>query len=603
MSDENRLLLSRYVDGELTPSETDEVESLLARSPEARRYLESLHGLRRRIRYELAEPGPDVTGRVLEAIGGGVGHARPIRSRLLPAFAAGLAAGVFFVGLALQRPSTVAVADIPSRVLEAQSSVFALDAQISVVERGWHPEVPERNYLGRVSYRAPESLVVVLEDQTTYPNSDWQPNDSTRVVAESTSWESAIPGCPISGLPDCLLDEPRVQLVEGREPFPDSLPAPLDLIVPVGGFAGAAEPDLIGLEMVNGRQAVGVEVSVAQAQALLDGLTGAGHWRAFHPTDVAQLWLDSEFLFPLRLQVYPAANEDRMLWAARNGYDDAVSVPILEVDWSEITTTGSSTPTLPDHPPGLVGIDAGFNESALSNAVLLGIEVPEGMTIHRTGTLESGGPTVSITSWSDGRAWLKVSSTTAWPGGQLFGEMGVPVRQVGLSDGVAYVNERGDRIGLHSDAVDLIVTGSVGTETLLEVAESLDVVGLDVPRDWAEASVVTLEEARELVPLLLQPLGLVGFGPPSVRLLPGSVELGFAGPGNRGFTLIQAAEDSLTPPLEADVRGVEVRGINARYSPSRGVLEWVEGELAVTLQSETLALEELVVIADSLAAS
>jgi hypothetical protein len=67
--------------------------------------------------------------------------------------------------------------------------------------------------------------------------------------------------------------------------------------------------------------------------------------------------------------------------------------------------------------------------------------------------------------------------------------------------------------------------------------------------------------------------------------------------------LIQAAEDSLTPPLEADVRGVEVRGINARYSPSRGVLEWVEGELAVTLQSETLALEELVVIADSLAAS
>jgi hypothetical protein len=290
-----------------------------------------------------------------------------------------------------------------------------------------------------------------------------------------------------------------------------------------------------------------------------------------------------------------------MLWAARNGYDDAVSVPILEVDWSEITTTGSSTPTLPDQPPGLVGIDAGFEESAFSNAVLLGIEVPEGMTIHRTGTLESGGPTVSITSWSDGRAWLKVSSTTTWPGGRLFGDVGVPARQVGLSEGVAYLSERGDRIGLHSDALDLIVTGSVGTQTLIEVADSLDIVGLEIPGGWAEASVVTLDEARELVPLLLQPVGLLGFGPPSVRAHPGSVEFAYAGPGNRGFTLIQAVEDSLAPPLEADVTGVEVRGLNARYSPGRGVLEWVEGELVVTLQSETLALDELVIIADSLA--
>jgi len=342
-------------------------------------------------------------------------------------------------------------------------------------------------------------------------------------------------------------------------------------------------------------------VSMAQAQALLDGLTGAGNWRDFHPTDVVQLWLDSEFLIPVSLRVYPAASEDRMLWAARYGYEDAVSVPILEVDWSEITTSGSSTPTPPDQPAGLVGVDAGFEESALSNAVLLGIEVPDGMTIHRTGTLESGGPTVSITTWSDGRAWLKVSSTTAWPGGRLFGDMGIPVRQVGLSEGVAYVSERGDRIGLHSDALDVMVTGSVGTETLLEVAESLDVVGVEVPGDWAEASVVTLDEIRELVPLLLQPVGLVGFGPPSVRVLPESVELAYAGPGNRGFTLIQAAEDSLAPPLEADVRGVDVRGVNARYSPARGVLEWVEDELAITLQSETLGLDELVAIADSLA--
>jgi hypothetical protein len=44
------------------------------------------------------------------------------------------------------------------------------------------------------------------------------------------------------------------------------------------------------------------------------------------------------------------------------------------------------------------------------------------------------------------------------------------------------------------------------------------------------------------------------------------------------------------------------RGTNARFSPSRGVLEWVEGDLTFTLQSETLALDELVIIAESLAA-
>jgi hypothetical protein len=55
--------------------------------------------------------------------------------------------------------------------------------------------------------------------------------------------------------------------------------------------------------------------------------------------------------------------------------------------------------------------------------------------------------------------------------------------------------------------------------------------------------------------------------------------------------------------LEANVRGVTVRGVDGRYSPDRGLLEWVEGELGVALASTTLSVDELVSIAESLESS
>ncbi len=48
------------------------------------------------------------------------------------------------------------------------------------------------------------------------------------------------------------------------------------------------------------------------------------------------------------------------------------------------------------------------------------------------------------------------------------------------------------------------------------------------------------------------------------------------------------------------MRGVIVRGTDGRYSPDRGLLEWVEGNLAISLTSTTMSLDELVAIAESL---
>jgi hypothetical protein len=174
------------------------------------------------------------------------------------------------------------------------------------------------------------------------------------------------------------------------------------------------------------------------------------------------------------------------------------------------------------------------------------------------------------------------------------------VREVPVGSDVAYVNEHGDRIALHGDGIDLVLVGSLPTEALLSVAESIDVTGRPVPRTWAEAASSSVDDARSAVDGLLLPVDLEGFGTPAIRVDTGIAILSYTGPGNRAFLLTQAVDSELSPPLEANMRGVTVRGIDGRYSPDRGLLEWVEGNLTIGLTSTTLALDELVGIAESL---
>ena len=247
-------------------------------------------------------------------------------------------------------------------------------------------------------------------------------------------------------------------------------------------------------------------------------------------------------------------------------------------------------------------MSAGFTDtSEPSPDAPVPLALPDGMMLHRAGAIDTAvGPEVSIASWSDGRAWVKVRSTSSWQGSHLFGDLGALVREVRLGSGVAYLSEGGDRIGIHGEGIDLLVLGSLPTDILLEIAESIGVDGRPVPSTWVEAAASTLEEAGAEVPGLLLPDELEGFGPPAIRATRGVATLSYAGPGDRAFLLTQSADTELSPPLEANVRGVVVRGVAGRYSPDRGLLEWVEGELGVSLASTTLSVDELVSIAESL---
>jgi putative zinc finger protein len=662
--------LSAAADGELAPGRTDTLEAHLAGCPACTAFQARLGALRRQLRFEPVGAVPDVAPRVLETIrsagvglgGAGVGlggaglrqgsaglglagaglglggvdtrrsslrrrATLPIRGPryrelgfragrrrpgLVPvaaAFVCGVVLGATFIGLGRGGPGQVAMADLPARVVAAQRALRSLAADVSLVERGWHPSVPERRFTGRLRYRAPEQLALTLTDRTAYSSAAWRRGDLSLVVSGGRWWTSGQRACPAEALPDCAPATPEVRLVERREPFAEATPVPLDLVTPVRSFTPTGAGTPLGNRRVAGRVAVGVAVPAAQVAPMLAGLApaGAGNLRALYPADRAELWLDEAALVPLALRVTAAPGDERRAWAAAHGLDDRPGQVVLELTLSRVALNRPlEAGAFPLPPAGTEVEDAGFRDRAPGDPGLAAAPVPgwlpTGFRAYRAGVAGGArsGPTVAVRTWTDGRAWVKVRATRDWPGGRLFGDLGELVRPAGLGAGVAYWSEDGSRLAVHGDGVDLVVAGSVSEADLARVAASLPLAGRPVPAGWAEAATSTLPEAMAADRGLRTPRDLRGFAPPAVRVDGRTVTLAYAGPGSRGFLLVQAPGDRLAPPLDDDPAGVRVRGHDGRWSPARGELEWVEDRRVLTLHSNTLPLEELLAIATSL---
>jgi Putative zinc-finger len=560
----------------------------------------------------------------------GVGAGR--RRGMLPvaaAFLGGVVLGATFIGLGRGGPGQVAMADLPARVVAAQRELRSLAADVSLVERGWHPSVPERRFAGRLRWRAPEHLALELADRTAYPSAAWRRGDLALVVTGDRWWTRGQRACPVEALPGCAPPAPLVRLVERREPFADATPVPLDLVTPVRSFTPAGAGASLGHRRVAGRAAVGVATTAAQAAPLLAGLApaGAGNLRSLHPSDRVELWLDEVSLVPLALRVTATSGDERRAWAAAHGYRDRPGQAVLELTLSRVSLNQPLEATaFPPPPAGTPAEDAGFRDAAAGGPGLPSPGwLPPGFRAHRSGVAGGApeqaatgagpaaagrpgprpehprpGPTVAVGTWTDGRAWVKVRATRDWPGGRLFGDLGPLVRPAGLGAGTAYWSEDGARVAVHGAGIDLVVTGSVGEADLARVAASLPVAGRPVPAGWAEAATSTLPEAVAADPGLRTPRDLAGFAPPAVRVDGRTVTLAYAGPGSRGFLLVQAPGDRLAPPLDDDPVGVPVRGTDGRWSPGRGELEWVEQRRVVTLRSTTVSLDELLAVAATL---
>ncbi|HEX4904310.1 MAG TPA: hypothetical protein VFU93_02580 [Acidimicrobiales bacterium] len=497
-----------------------------------------VRSLRSRLRFEVLDGAPDVAPRVLEAV-----SSQPLARRWLPT-AAALVAGVV-LGAAFVWPSggdDVAVASLPARVVAAQHDVASVSAQLTITD-------PTETRTGTLRYRAPETL-------------------------------------------ELRVGKHVLSVGDGGEPFAGDAPVALDLVLPVAGFTGAAGPASLGSRTLDGRPAIGVRVTAAQVDALLTGLQ-LGAESEVHATDPVDLWLDRDHLVPLSVIVRAAAGPDRARWAAARGGADAGDV-VLEAHLSDVVVNDART--VDGLQPAPADVRSSYRDGAPTGPAPSWL--PSGMAPWRAGTMDD----VSIATWTDGRAWIKVRSTTAWAGTHLFGDVGRAVRPVRLGDGVGYAAEGGNAVAVHGDDVDVVVTGSVGPAVLRRVATSLGVTGRRVPATWDEASTATIGEVAARLDVLVLPDD-TGFAPPAARLDGDTASLVFTGPGERLLTLVTRPGSALTPPLDPDAVGVVVRGHDARWSPARGDLEWAEGGQVWSLRTTTIGLGELVGLANRLVAS
>jgi hypothetical protein len=557
------------------------------------RYQEQLHAVRARLRIEPVDRPVDLAPQVVARLPATVAR-RPARAvSLVAAFVAAFVAGASFVGV-VSGPEPVGARDLSGAVLRAQRAIDSLRADVTVVERGWHPDVPVRRLEGTLAYRAPESLALHLRDLTEYPSDEWVRADVDLVVAADRSWERAVVRCPRDAMPGCTPRAPRTRALVGREPFPDLAPAPLDLVVPVQSFARSGGVDDLGARTIDGRRAVGVRVTVAQIAPLLRGVRELGNGRPLHATDVAEVWVDRDAMVPLAVDVRPAPTAERAEWAASRGLDDrdevvyALRLRDVRVD---VPVADASFPA---PPADAITRDAGFEPRPV--AAPDPAWLPPAMRPVRSGVVRvASGPEVAVRAWSDGRAWVKVATTSQWAGGRLFGDLGAVVRALDVGSGTGYADERGERVALHGDDVDVLVTGTVPTDELVRVAASLGVRGVPVPAGWNEAATVDVAQLAAEGALLP-----AGAGEPAARRAGDTVTLAYAGPGARGFLVTQTPGRRLGPPFDPDARAVEVRGRVARWSPALGLLEWTERDLVVSLTSRTLGLGELVAVAEGM---
>lgn len=528
---------------------------------------------------------PDLAPRVMERV---APSGRPWWSVAAVALV-GIVAGALVGGLGTRWDRSQAE-DLSTLFHTAGADVHGLSAGLLVVERGLHPNVPERVYTGGIDYSAPEQLEIRLTDTTDYPDPTWIPNDVRLSISNGDMVTYAGSPCPIAALPDCLI-EPSLSSVRDLPPFDDGVLVPLEIVGPGRSLTWPSAIEVLGTTELEGVPAIQVRSTVAAVE-LIGAITSQGSWRDLHPTDQVVMWLDEATLVPLRIEVFATDSPERELWQLRHGYDDDPEdqTPLFIIELSDLA--GESDPIELDLPADTPS--GGFVDGEVD---LARPALPEGFTPHRSGSwhLADGGR-VDVGSWSDGRSWLMVEVARAWDEPRLFGLSLAFVDPVGLgADSLGYLSPDGDALAIHGETSDVLVTGSVPTDVLVDAAASLGVRGLTAPSTWEEASTVQVDDLppRTLIPDAegWSVLGRVD-GDTTTILLTGG--------GARSVVVTQTPGSRLNPPIGPDYSEVEVRGAGGRYNTSEATLEWVEDGQVVRMRSDTVGLSELIDLASTM---
>lgn len=548
------------------------------------RFAEDLPALDDLLGRDRSDLVPDISGAVTRSLP----VSRPGWWGVAAAALVGIVTGAVIggVGTTLE---TVRAGDLNELFEVAGPAVASLEAEILVVERGWHPLVGERVYVGSISYTAPEEIEITLVDTTSYPGEEWLPND---VLVRSGSGEFlsvASSPCPIAALPGCL-SPPTAAGTGDLRPFDDGVISPLSIVGPGRILNRWGGVEVIAAPRLGDRPTIQIESTVAAAEQV-QTLTEHGAWRELHPSDRVVMWLDEETLLPLRTEVFASSSPERELWELRRGYRDDGEAPIFVVELTLSAVSDVATPDLPDD-----ARSAGFVDEPVEMALP---DVGSELDIYRTGSwrLPDGTP-VEVASWSDGRAWLRVESTTGWDEPHLFGIGGSFAEPVELGDGrIGYVSPDGSAVAVHGETIDVVITGTLSVDELISAAASLPVDGREVPLEWDQAGVVDVDDLPEhvLVP------DADGWSILGVTEGDGATLL-LTGAGRRSVLVTQGPGQRLDPPGGPDFVAIDLSGVIGRFDASSQTLEWVEEGQIIALQSETVGLPDLIDLAKSMRA-
>ncbi|MFN2593439.1 MAG: zf-HC2 domain-containing protein [Actinomycetota bacterium] len=587
--------ISASLDNELPPKAKLELTEHISGCARCKAYRDSLEHARASMRLQLVdEDVPDLTAAIMQkvtALPRRVWWRPDLRVTAVAAAVTMLVLGGFVLP-GLDRGGSVASAsDIAQSVRAAARSLDAYSARFSIVERGWNPKVPVRQFRGALWYHSPEKARLQIHDVTDYPSAGW-PRNTVLVAGNATRWTIDQPSsCPTAALPSCAVNgatQHQIQTVVHRQPFDGATALPTDIVVPLQTLASSYDVRVDGADVQMGRAAWKLTLPYRQAAPIVGSFEQAGSWRAFYPLDRVNLWVDARSWFPLRFDVVAGSSPDRIAWARANGYRDSAGETLLDVRTDSLSEDSAPPSTFAVGESGLVR-SGGFRSLPFTSVDAIAPGYTAGLEPYRAGTTDEG---QQILSYARGSTWLKVVEEPERPSFPFYASTASQLR---LGQGWAYYQPANDisprRIDIYGPAAHVQVESNLPSDSIQQVAQSIDVVGGKLAhrvgrRAGSVVTRVATANAFERAPFAKRPTYLPSGYRASAALLshaPGGQhtltvyyrrsESEFDGIGIR---LTQASPVHTLPSSSESFVGVKVGSFAGRWSAESGDLEWID---------------------------
>jgi hypothetical protein len=632
--DRAQAAISERMDGERLPGRvTTAVDAHVEGCANCRTFAERASRVRTTVRIRPAERIPDLVDPIMAEVARSSPAARPLRRHrrsarrawIVAPTAAALAVGLIAGSLVVGGPwrdrfssnTSASAAEVITGVRVAARTVQAYHAVYTITQRGLPAPAPERTLRAELWFSAPGRYRLDVRDRSRYPSNAWTPTDLRYVTAGTALYTEKPTGCP-TGPPA----EGCPPTKRNRLPYSTAAPAVADLVVPLDVLVSPRGLTVERTGVVVGRPAVLVETTFARAEPMFPFLQMGGDWRPFFDEDRVELWVDATDWSPLRWTVFPSDDPARADWELRFGLPpEPTETAIMDV---VATESDHGTPTrrrfAAAHPAPQVPVNVLTKKTGFRPVTPTATEDLQ-LTSSAAPRVDGGG-NQSLLTYSNGLTYLRVVEQRRPDDGELFGPVGEAER-VDLGGGTVYYEpagtKQGRRLAIHTDDTNIYLETNLSREELLAVAASMPLSGRPIPASWtaerahggtterltlaeAQAQTSFAFDAPKVLPdgyVLASVERTLVDGADSVTLLlrqPDS-DLG-AGP----IRIHLEAADAL-PSAAAGQETVAVGTADARWTPSKGHLEWIADGVVRSIDGPGLDLETLSAVGTAIEAS